>query len=399
VLLLMLLLATPVSLSAAPGSASPAPISLEEALAMAREHDPALAAARLRAPIDLANRSVAGERLNPELRYEHTNEQPHDLFSLAQPLELGGKRGHRIAAAEAAIRTGAAELAQAEAQSALDTRRAYFAVSSAQRRATLSGEIQELARRGHQVAGEREELGDVSRLDVLQAKLLLSAADNEAASFLGELAATRAALNVHLGRASDTLTEVADDLAAVPSGEELDDRVNATLLVLDRQVAEAEARVALARAQRIPDLTVEGTLTHGAQPEFDWGYHAAVAVVVPLFTRHTGAVQLEQATLAQLRAQRATTAGQVDAGAFAARARADAARAAYIRYRDEILPDSRKVEEMAEDSYRAGQTGMPAFLETLRAARELRRSALQAAADYEAALADLQQARHLGPKP
>ena len=374
-------------------------LTLDQALALARDHDPQLAAARLRRPIDLANRSVAGERPNPEARYEHTNELPHDLFSLAQPLELGGKRGRRIAAAEAALRTGDAELAQAVAQSETDTTRAYYAVASAQRREAIAREILDLAERGQRVASEREQVGDVSKLEVLQADLLLDAAENEATALQGELAATRAELNVHVGRPLDAPTHVAADLAAIPRPDELEARANAALTVLDRRVAEAEAKVALARAQQVPDIAVEGTLTHGAEPEFTWGYHAAVAVVVPLFTRHGAGVRLEEATLAQLRAQRTTLAGQVNAGAFAARARAEAARTAYLRYRDDILPDSRKVEAMAEESYRAGQTGLPALLEALRGARELRQKELAAASDFENALAALQQALRVGPQP
>jgi outer membrane protein, heavy metal efflux system len=376
-----------------------AAITLDEALVLAGANDPALVAARLRRPIDLANLGVAGERPNPEARYEHTNELPHDLFALAQPLEMGGKRRRRVAAAQASLRTGEAQLAQAEAQAEADTRRAYYAVSSAQRREAIAREIRDLAARGQRVASEREEVGDVSKLEVLQANLVLDAAENEATALLGELAATRAELNVHLGNSLEAPTRVSEDLAAIPPADALDPSRTAALAVLDRQIAEAEAKVALARAQRIPDLTVEGTLTHGAQPEFTWGYHAAVALIVPLFTRHTAGVQLEQATLAQLHAQRIFVAGQVNAGAFAARARAQAARAAYLRYRDNILSDSRKVEAMAEESYRAGQTGLPALLEALRAARELRQKELQAASTYESALADLEQALRLGPKP
>ena len=149
----------------------------------------------------------------------------------------------------------------------------------------------------------------------------------------------------------------------------------------------------------MPDLSVEGAVTHNAQPEFDWGYHAAVAMVVPIFTRHGAAVRLEKATLARLQAQRTAFATQASARAFAAHARAAAARTAYLRYRDTVLPQSREVEAMAEESYRAGQTGLAEFLESLRAARELRQKELQAASDYETALADLQRALRLGPQP
>jgi cobalt-zinc-cadmium efflux system outer membrane protein len=398
---LRLILALTCSAAAAFGQEPPGPsrLALDEALALARVHDPTLAAARLRRPVDLAGVAVAGERPNPEARYEHTNELPHDLWTLAQPLELGGKRGRRVAAAEAALRTGEAELVRAERQAEADTRRAYYAVASAQRRETIAREIQDLAARGHRVAREREEVGDVSRLEVLQADLLEDAAENEATALRGELRAARAELNAHVGRPLDFPTEVAEDLRAIPEPVEAAAAGNAALAVLDRQIGEAEARLAVARGAQVPDLAVEGTLTHGAEPEFTWGYHAAVAVVVPLFTRHRAGVHLEDATLAQLRSQRAMLAAQSGAGAFAARARAEAARTAYLRYRDDILPDSRKVEAMAEESYRSGQTGLPALLEALRAARELRQKELQAASDYEAAIADLEQALRVGPKP
>jgi outer membrane protein, heavy metal efflux system len=384
--------------AAAQQAPPPVPLTLAEALSLARDNDPALAAVRLRRAIDLANLGMAGERPNPELRYEHTNEAPHDLVSIAQPLEVGGQRGRRLAAAEAALRTGEAELAQAELQAQADTRRAYFSLSSAQRRHTIALEIEGLARRSHGVASEREQLGDVSKLDVLQADLVLDAAENEATALAGELAAARAELNAHVGRPVETPTVAAEDLAEIPAPGAVDARTNAAIATMDRQIAESEAKVALARAQQVPDLTVEGTVTHGAEPEFVWGYHAAVAVIVPVFTRHTAAVQVEQATLAQLRAQRAALSRQVSAGAFAARARAEAARQSYLRYRDDILPDSRTVEAMAEEAYRAGQTGLPALLEALRAARELRQKELQAASDFESALADLEQATRLGPK-
>ena len=388
-----------VSTAAAQDAPPAAPLTLAEAVSLARDNDPALASARMRRAIDLASVAVARERLNPELRYEHTNETPHDVVTVAQPLEMGGKRGRRVAAAEAALRTGEAELARAEVQAQADTRRAYFVLASAQRRFTIAREIEGLAGRSQRVASEREQAGDVSKLDVLQADLVLDAAENEATALTGELAAARAELNAHVGRPVEMATTAADDLAEIPAAAALDARTNAALAVLDRRIAETDARIALARAQQRPDVTVEGTVTHGADPEFDWGYHAAVAVVVPVFTRHTAAVQVEQATLAQLRAQRAALTRQVSAGAFAARARAEAARQAYLRYRDDILPDSRRVEAMAEEAYRAGQTGLPALLEALRAARELRQKELMAASDFESALADLEQATRLGPRP
>ncbi len=140
------LLAALLALDVAPVAARPEPpLSLEQALALAREKDPFLLAARRQRDVDLAAVDVAGERPNPELRYERQKETPLDAIGLAQTIELGGKRGRRLAVAEAALAAGEAERERAEAVSAGATRRAFVALLSRQRRAEMAGEIARLA--------------------------------------------------------------------------------------------------------------------------------------------------------------------------------------------------------------------------------------------------------------
>jgi outer membrane protein, heavy metal efflux system len=389
----------------APPSPSPSPsvspISLDEALELARSN-PAITAARLRRAVDRAGIDIARERPNPEARYEHTNELPQDALSVAQLVELGGKRGRRIALAEATARTGEAELAQTEAEVTAEVYLAFFGLAAAERRLEVARELAQIAGRAREAARARYEVGDVSRLDVLQADLALYQVENDAAAVEGERAGARAELNALIGRDVATPTVAAEEVAAAvpdPEGATLIAlQSNTALAVLDRQVAEAQARAALARAQRVPDPTVEGTVTHGAESEFTWGYRAAVAVVVPLFTRHTAAVRQEEASLALTVAQRAAMAQRIRGAVASAAFRAAAARLQYLRYRDDILPRSREVEAMAQESYRAGQTNLVALLQSLQSARELRQKALQAAADFEGALASLRQAMTAPPQ-
>lgn len=383
--------------------ASDAAITLEEALALAREANPTLVAARLRRPVEAAGIATARERPNPELRYERAKETPHDAVGLSQAIELGGKRQRRIAVAEAAAHSGEAEVAQVEAEVLSDVRGAFFTLAGAARNLEAAQELKDLAGRAQTAAAERFDVGDVSRLDVLQAELALARADNEAAALEGELRAARAEFNVLVGRPAEAPASAVDeiDLVAVPDSAQASAAAlssNTALAVLDRQAAEADSRAALARAQRIPDPVVEATATHGAAPEFDWGYRAALTVSLPLFTRHSGQVHLEEATASWLRAQRNDLARRIAAVAAAAAARAASQAEQYRRYRDAILPRSREVESMAEESYRAGQSNLAALLQALQAARELRAQALRSAADYEAALADLQRAMTTGPK-
>jgi outer membrane protein, heavy metal efflux system len=150
--------------------------------------------------------------------------------------------------------------------------------------------------------------------------------------------------------------------------------------------------VALARAMRVPDVVPEAALTRNNEPEFNTGWRAAIAIGVPLFTSHRAGVQLEEATLAQLETERNATRARIDGEVTSAATLAQSQWEQYARYRDQILPQALEVERMAEDSYRLGQTGIAAFLQALQAARDVRLRALQAGADFQRALADLERA-------
>ena len=384
--------------------AAEAPVTLDQAFALAEANNRTITAARLRRAVDQAGVDVAKERPNPELRYEQSKETPHQSLTAAQPIELGGKRGRRIELARAVARTGEAELAMTLADVRAQVRVAYFGLAAAQSREGIARDLQGIAGRARDAAQERFEAGEIARLEVLQADLLLAQAENEATAIGGERDAARAELNALIGRGPREPTTVVEDLGEVslPAAEAAAEAAlasNAELAVIDRQTAEAVARAALARAEQTPDPTVEAAVTHDAPGEFDWGWRFAAGLTLPLWTRHRAAVRVEEATIAQLHAQREALAQKLQGAVAAALARATVQRQQYLRYRDEVLPRSREVEAMAEESYRAGQTGLPALLQALQSAREARAKAVQAASDYQIALAELERAAAVGPQP
>src|SRR6186997_548686 len=103
-----------------------APLTLAAALDRAMATNPAILAAQGRRAIGAAGVAVAGERLNPEGRIELDRDTPRQAYTLAVPLELGGKRARRLAVAEAVVRTADAEIAQVIAETRNAVRRAYF---------------------------------------------------------------------------------------------------------------------------------------------------------------------------------------------------------------------------------------------------------------------------------
>jgi cobalt-zinc-cadmium efflux system outer membrane protein len=276
-------------------------------------------------------------------------------------------------------------------------RRAYFALAAAQAKVGEQREVQHLAERVRDAAGQRFDAGAAPRLEVLQAELAVAQASNETESASAQLASARAELNTLLARPPDAPLAAADDLAAgaVPDPRTAARQAAAAsteLALLDRRIAAQEARVRLAHAQQAPDPVVQGAVTHDAQPDFTWGWRAGLTVNLPVFHHHQAEVQVEETTLAQLRAEREATATQL-AGAVAAAANlALAQRDQLLRYRNQILPRTVEVGAMAEDSYRSGETGLVALLQSLQATRDLRLRSLQSALDFQNALADLERA-------
>jgi cobalt-zinc-cadmium efflux system outer membrane protein len=276
-------------------------------------------------------------------------------------------------------------------------RRAYFTVVAAERRIAVAQELAAIATRARDAAQERFQTGAAPRLEALQASLALAQADNEVTAARGDASAARAELNALLAYPAGAAPALADALEGgpLPPLDAVTQQAlasNAELAVLQKRIDEARARAALARALRHPDPAVSGAVTYDAPGEFTYGWRAGAAIALPVFTTGKPDVAVADATVVRAQADRDARAAEITGAVAAALARAAAARQSVERYQNEILPNSLQVEQMADESYRAGQTGLPAYLQTLQAAREVRRAALQAALDYQLARAELERA-------
>lgn len=373
------------------------PLTLDAAFARALSANPMIAAARLKRAIDLANIDVAAERPNPDVHFEIEKETPKQDGGLALPIELGGKRQRRIDVAQGTLQSGEAQLAVTILDIRNQVRRAYFSRLLAEARFSVLDELRQFASRARDAAQARFDVGSAPRLELLQAQLALAQADNEQASAQATGQAARISLNALLGLPLDANLPLATGLDAAPNlvgagALQLAQTANAELAVLDRQVAEQRAKVALAQSLRTPNVTPDFTVTHASQPDFLWGWRVAATATIPVFTSHRAGVRVEEAALAQLNAQRAAVLARVTGDVTAASALAEAELAAYLRYRDQILPQTQEVERMAEDSYRVGQTNIAALLQALQTSRTIRLQSLQTAQDFQTALSDLERA-------
>jgi cobalt-zinc-cadmium efflux system outer membrane protein len=373
------------------------PLTLEAARQRAREANRSLIAARLQRPVSSAAVGVAAERPNPDLAFDVERETPKQSIGLSLPIELGGKRPRRIALAQAGVLAADAEIARATAEIDNAVRRAFYTVLAADRRVALVTDTRSLAARVHDTAAIRAQAGDVPELEVVQTQIGLLEADQDLTAARGEASAARTELNVLIGEAPDAPVTLAGSLDATPLPAlapllQLARDASTTLASLDRRIAEQEARRDLAAALKTPDLTTAAAITYLAQPEFAVGWRASAAITLPLFTRHAAGVAVESAELTRLAADRDANLAAIESAVGAALARAAAAREQMTRFETEILPALQRAEQMVQDGYTAGQTPLVAVLTALQQTRESRAKGLQAALDYQLALADLERA-------
>lgn len=383
--------------SAGAAAQTPATLSLNDAIARADQANRTIVAARTGRAIDVAGVDVARERPNPEFDVEEDRETPHWAFGATIPIETSGKRGRRIAVANATVAATDAGIASTTAGIRADVRRAYYQAVAAERRVAIAQELQTIATRARDAAQERFSTGAAPQLEALQAGLALSQAQNDVATAEGERTAARADLNALLAYPLDAAPMLSDPLEAGPLPTLADANqqalaASAELQALQKQIDLARAKVDLAKAMRRPDPAITSTFTYDAPGEFTYGYRFGLAVAIPILTTGRPEVAVAEATLNRAVADRDARVAEITGAVSSALARATAARQSVQRYASDILPSSLRVEQMAQESYSSGQTGLPALLQALQTARDVRQQALQAGLDYQLALADLERA-------
>ena len=374
-----------------------APLTIEQAMTMALASNRDLAAARLGRDEARAQVQIAKERPNPEFAFEAERETPHQSYTLSLPVETGGKRRRRVEVSEAAAGSTDAEIARLEAQTRVAVRRAYFTLWAAQRRVAEMREIAALAAQTLKTAQDRFESGEVARLEAMQADLNRAQADNDLAAAEAEVTSARVELNTLLALPPAQPTRVdetagAIDLPGEQAAMDMAQRASVELALLDRRIAEEQARLGLARSQQVPDVVVQGAVTTNSQPEFDTGWRAGVSLVLPIFTLHRGGVHLEQSTLARLQSEREAQEARIRGTVLASLSAAAAKREQFLRYRDAILPQATEVEKLASESYRAGQTSLVTMLQATGTLRDVRLRSVGSGLDYQIALAELESA-------
>ena len=249
-------------------------------------------------------RDQAGALPNPEFQFQNENLRPgmtytRDVDTLAyvvQPLDLFGKRGRRIAAADETGARTRAEYEVAQVRAVRDVKLAYWTARGAQASRDLLASTLENFQRLIDYNESRLKVGSIAEQDVLRVQL-----EGERLSIAASLADLRASRAVSdlaraIGEDATTTMTLSEPLDAEPGAVA---NVSVDNVLAQRPemkaaraaVEEAQARARLQDVLARPDLTVTYGYKRTQLPEMHDASNtsiAAVAVKVPLFDRNTG---------------------------------------------------------------------------------------------------------------
>ena len=389
-----------------------------DALAAFERTSPALAEARAAEEAARADVSQAKLRPNPTLSLGasnvplETNPPPigngpglgNNLVTsigIEQPIELGGKRSHRVAVAKGALTGAGLSRADAVRKAKAELKLAFWGAVRARERRILAEQVRARSAETLRIMRARYANQDISALDLDKIELETAQQENEVADAVANERAAVADLLRLVGPGAPAQVEVSGELASRAPPLDVDRlaeraRAHRPDLAAARRAAEtARLSLSLAQSQAVPDVTVglgytrSRAVQSGDNPQT---LGVTLSVPIPLFSRNQGEIQKARVEISRTddaaRALEAGVAREVDA----AHARYAAAAEKVARYDGGALARAERSLAVAEKTYRSGDRSLLEFLEAERTFIAVRADYLDTMYELRAARLELEQA-------
>ena len=372
-------------------------IDLKQALQVADTDNLELRAARQQRAIAIAGLKTAGQIPNPIISFGAARDLPHESVLWDQSIEVGGQRGKRLAVAREEQKATDIDIAVLSRQIRRRTRQAFYEVLASQALAGQAKDALDLATRIRDTVEQRFQAGDVAQLEVIQADVEMERAAAEYEAAMETEKSSEAGLSGLLTRPLEQNWDLAGRLSDVPAAAPLqtltDDalRSNADLQRTSQEVEIEQRRLALAKAVRVPNVDVQVGTDFNSPPDFQVGPRAQIGVALPLFYHGQGEVAASNARLSflqlSLQAQKNNVSVLVVAAYYDFVAKAQLA----ARYKDKIVPETERLENMAEDSYRSGKSNLLTLIDAQRKLNETRKAYLDSLMAAQGSFAALEE--------
>ncbi|MCE3234968.1 MAG: hypothetical protein K0Q50_1148 [Vampirovibrio sp.] len=395
-------------------------LTLEQAQELAIQNNPQLKAAQARLDVSKAAVVTAGARLNPSILSDNGIAEDTYRLGLEQTIELGGKRRKRMSVAQAQQGVVTAEVKTVLLTLRSNVRRSYTQLYNAQQREKAHQDILTTSQKLVNVARKRERVGDISNFEVLQPEIASINAKNELQTVHYQTVEAQTRLSMLMNQplpvdviltpppvfsqAPTTVPQPAPSGAAPLQGSVTEAVASLEALLKQayanrpelqqnrQQVAVTHAQLALAKANRIPNLRIAAgpDLVTGAERKFS--AFIIGMVELPILNRQQGPILEALAQQRQLDQEQAATRNQIRYEVMSAHTALVANQERIKNYETELLPKAAEVAEKARRSFEVGKSPILVPLAAQQAYTNTRLGYLQALTELQNAISDLEKA-------
>lgn len=378
--------------SAALARAGGVALTIDAAADYARQHNPALAAARLRIEEARGRWQQSGRLSNPELELEFTRMTSGPEggigMSLMQRFPLTARLRHERAASQAELAAAEAEVRDGERKLAAEARALAVKIVASRGQRELRARQQENSRELFDFLLKRVETGETSGVDAAQVELETQQLELEALQLTATEVALAGELRALLGVPGDV--SITGELPA-PTGAREGGGERPDVQAAEQRELAAQAVARQQRASRWEDVGV-GAI-YGAERTLDMPEPVAtqhllgvkLSVPLPLWNNNAGRIHEAEAAAARAAQEVAAVRLTASAETTAARGEMTALTRLVTALDTRLLPKATEIEQRIRQQYSTGQSPLTEVLRARSRRLDLQRQRLEALRDYHLA--------------
>ena len=323
------------------------------------------------------------------------------LFLQAQQLfELAGKRGYRIESAGFGTQSAEAAFEDAVRQLGFTVKDSYYRVQLAQRRLTLAEENRDRFARILEINTIRLRKGYIAEIDLIRIRLQMVDFQSQVIEAIQDAESARGELRQLLRISPKTALELTTDLDFRRIDPEIG-KLRTAALDMRPDVrakratySQREADLKLAKAYRIPDVTIGGGYAiQGSQGPDNPGQVALNAgIPLPLFNRNQGGIRQAEVAVQTAEADLNKTLNLVENEVEVAYRNLVQSRRLVEAYVGGVLDDARATFTIVERAYEKGGATILDLLDAARTSRTIQQNYIEALFNYQRNLLQLESA-------
>jgi len=325
------------------------------------------------------------------------------IAAVNQLIEIGGKRRDRQDAARAGVLGAKARFYDAKRTLDQGVTKAYLAALLAGENERVLKDSAGLMRHEAAIAEAQLDAGDLSEADTRTLEINAGQFELQARAAGAAAVQARISVEILLGVSKpkgdwapvDSLATVVAAATAAAPPEVKSGATRPDVLAAETDLQGGLAELKLQQAMRLPDPTFSVGYEHnppGGGPPEDT-LNLGVSFPLPLWNLNRGNIQSAQAAVDQFRVALGKIRAEAMADIATAESEYDEAYKRWLRYRDEIAPQSAKVRAAVAFQYEQGAATLVALLNAEQTDNTVRLAVVQAMNDTASAAADVTAAR------